>query len=442
MDSRDGDYGIYSQQYDGGGTTLGPNFRVDDDAGGSEQWFPSISMSEGGDFGIVWEDYRENSADIYCQRYEASGAPIGPNFRVDDDITESAQWNPVVALSEMGGCVVVWEDYRDGESDIYCQRYDVSGNALGSNFMVNEEVGGEQTYPGISMSGVGEFAVVWMDSRNGDSDVYCQRYDVLGAAVGVNVLVNDDQGDSPQRNPAIAHDGQGAFAVAWEDQRSGNYDIYCQRYDAAGNAFGGNFRVNDDGGSGSQLAPSICVDAAGNIVVAWRDYRDQIHVFAQRYNADGSPDGGNWQVSSGPLGPLSYRVGTACNGDRLVVTWDAAIVPGHATDVWCSGWQFYSWNLIPALDGAELVLQWAPVPGADEIRVYRSHEPFFDPDIASGTNLVAVLPGNSVEYSSDYGIADHEINAFYRLVAWDIGLGELIRSGSVGEFDFESAIPP
>jgi len=67
--------------------------------------------------------------------------------------------------------------------------------------------------------------------------------------VGANLLVNDDGGSSYQLYPSIAMDGSGNFIITWEDYRSGNYDIYAQRYNSGGIKVGANFLVSDDTGS-------------------------------------------------------------------------------------------------------------------------------------------------------------------------------------------------
>ncbi len=57
---------------------------------------------------VVWEDWRSGDADIYAQRYDHNGLPIGENFEIsthsDDDV------NPSVAYSELENrYLVAWE---------------------------------------------------------------------------------------------------------------------------------------------------------------------------------------------------------------------------------------------------------------------------------------------------------------------------------------------
>lgn len=88
-----------------------------------------------------------------------------------------------------------------------------------------------------------------------------------------DLLVNDDTGTAEQGSPAIAGDGLGNFVVTWHDFRSGYPDTYAQRYNSSGTPSGPNFRVNDDVGIKSPGSPTVAVDHAGNFVIAWEDRR-------------------------------------------------------------------------------------------------------------------------------------------------------------------------
>jgi hypothetical protein len=128
--------------------------------------------------------------------------------------------------------------------DIYFQRYNSSDVPLGSNAKVNDDVGTtDQLGPAVAMDGLGNFGITWQDYRNGNVDIYFQRYDPSGALQGSNVKVNDDAGTADQYTPAIAVDGSGNFVITWEDSRNGNADVYAQRYNSSGKVWGENYLV-------------------------------------------------------------------------------------------------------------------------------------------------------------------------------------------------------
>ncbi|MBI2228370.1 MAG: DUF4347 domain-containing protein, partial [Deltaproteobacteria bacterium] len=112
----------------------------------------------------------------------------------------------------------------------------------------------------------GNYVVTW-SSKNQDGNgwgIYAQRYNAAGVAQGgefrVNTTTNKDQVHS-----SVAMDEAGNFVIVWSsnDQDGDNWGIYAQRYNAAGVAQGSEFRVNTYT-SKEQLAPSIAMDSGGN----------------------------------------------------------------------------------------------------------------------------------------------------------------------------------
>ncbi len=269
-DFRNGNYSdIYAQRYDSSGTPLGSNFKVDDDAGTAWEGFPTIAVDGSCSFVITWYDYRNGNYDIYAQRYNSSGAPLGSNFPVNDDVGSAWQFSPAIAMDGSGNFVITWEDYRDGKGDIYAQRCDSSGAPLDSNFKVNDDAGSAyRAFPAIAIDGFSNFVITWEDERNGDGDIYAQRYDSSGTLLGSNFQVNDDTGSADWwSHPAIAMDDSGDFIITWGDKRNGNWDIYAQRYKSSGTPLGFNFKVNDDAGSSYQDFPAVGMKGSGNFVI-------------------------------------------------------------------------------------------------------------------------------------------------------------------------------
>jgi len=329
-DERNGNWDIYAQRYNSSGDTLGGNFMVNDDVGESDQKSPSISKGADGGSVICWHDERNGDWDIYAQQYNSSGEPLGVNFRVNDDVGESGQKSPSISIGVDGGFIICWADERSGDWDIYAQRYNISGDTLGSNFQVNDDQGtSSQWHPSVAMNGDGDFVICWQDGRNDYEDIYCQRYDSSGDTLGSNFRVNDDEGIIYQyAPPSIAMDGDGGFVICWEDERNGpkNPDIYVQRYNAAGDSLGGNFRVNDVG-AGNQLSPSIAMDGGSDFIICWYDNRNgdlyNPDIYAQRYSSSGDRLGWNFMVNdvAGTVMHLWFPAIATDGSGNFVICW-------------------------------------------------------------------------------------------------------------------------
>lgn len=324
MDNRDGNYDIYAQIYDSHGNPQGSNFKVNDDVGTFTQNFPAVAMDDNATFVITWQDDRNGNYDIYAQRYSYGGSPSGSNFRVNDDVGTSYQYYPVVAKDGSGNFVIAWADYRSG-ADIYAQRYSFDGTPAGSNFKVNDDVGSFiQYYPAVTADNSGNFVITWMDNRDGNYDIYAQRFNVSGNPLGANFKVNDDAGTLDQRYPAIGGDGGGNFVVTWVDNRDIISDIYAQRYHSAGIPQGSNFEVNDDDKTATQVTPAIAKDDSGKFVIVWEDHRyDLGDVYLQRYSGASIPSGSNLKVNNDGGTTIQAQPVVAMNGSgNCVVTWN------------------------------------------------------------------------------------------------------------------------
>jgi hypothetical protein len=331
----DSSLNVYGQRYGSSGAPVGSNFMVNS-PGGTVSWHahgPTAAMDAVGKFVIAWQDDRRSSiysTEIFAQRYDNTGSPLGANFYVNDDLGNDWQDFPAAAMDASGNFVITWRDFRDTALygiEIYAQRYDNAGTALGANFYVNSDFGKHpQYFPDVAMDASHGFVITWDDGRNAYTtwrDIYAQRYDASGLVLDTNFRVNDDAGSASQHLPAVAMDGSGRFVIAWVDERNGGSDIYAQRFTSSGTAQGPNFKVNDDAGPALQWAPDIAMESSGNFVITWYDERGgNADVFAQKYGSDGEPTGGNYLVPHAAYASLLQESpAVAANGSNICYAW-------------------------------------------------------------------------------------------------------------------------
>ena len=70
--------------------------------------------------------------------------------------------------------------------------------------------------------------------------------------------------------PAIAVDSLGYVHVAWQDDRSGDSEIYYRKSTNEGSTWLASQRLTWN--SGGCYMPTIAVDSSGNVHVVWEDY--------------------------------------------------------------------------------------------------------------------------------------------------------------------------
>ena len=94
------------------------------------QNFPSIAGLPDGGYVVTWVSSFQDGSDggIYGQRFDATGNPVGVEFRINNHTTGSQRVSEVTALSN-GSFVVTWFDQDQG-GDTYARIYNSSGVAL------------------------------------------------------------------------------------------------------------------------------------------------------------------------------------------------------------------------------------------------------------------------------------------------------------------------
>jgi len=124
-----------------------------------------------------------------------------------------------------------------------------------------------QLYPTIVSDGAGGAIIAWEDLRSGNSDIYAQRIKANGVvqwtANGEAICIEWNH----QYFRDIVSDGAGGAIIAWEDLRSGNFDIYAQRIKANGVV---QWTANGEAictEAHHQFAPTIVSDGAGGAII-------------------------------------------------------------------------------------------------------------------------------------------------------------------------------
>ena len=143
-----------------------------------------------------------------------------------------------------------------------------------------------------------------------------------------------------QLYPAVAADADGDFIVAWQSADASATGIYAQRYDAAGTPHGSEIPVNTYL-TGSQQAPSVSMDSSGNFLVTWNsDGQDGSGsgVYGQRFDHLGVAVGVEFRVNTTTSGEQSSNQGSAVAMDshgNAVMVWTGN-GPGDAAGVFAA----------------------------------------------------------------------------------------------------------
>ena len=255
-----------------------------------DQMSPRIASDGAGGAIIVWQDFRNGNNDIYAQRIDAAGVAQWASNGVAICTATNEQQAPTITSDGSGGAIMTWQDRRSSSYNIYAQRVNSSGVVQWTANGVSVASSASQLFPVITSDGSGGAIMSWNDNRPG---VFIQRVDASGTvrwtANGVQLSLIAGPYD---KLPAIVSDGSGGAVIAWNDYRSGTeLDMYAQRVDSLGAIQWTANGVAVSTAASSQNNAAIVRDGAGGVVIAWNDYRSGTSndIYAQRLNASGTP---------------------------------------------------------------------------------------------------------------------------------------------------------
>ena len=310
--------------------------------------FPAIAGLSNGKYVTVWAAMSSasgNITEIKGQMLNADDTPFGTVFTISTP-DNFDQTRPSVTGLANGQFVVSWTDQHlelsaDGHetisTDVRAQFYNANGTANGPATTVNNDIVGPQLQSNAASLVGGGAVVVFMSAVfAGQTDfqyqrqVFAQRYDANGTAVGTNIVV----GTSPSTyniTPAAAGLQDGGFVVAFAELFSDAPDtdgaIFFQRFDASGTSTGAAVRANTTT-AGQQDSPSIVTLSDGSFVIAWQtepvDNRSSsATIAAQRFTAAGAPLGGEVTVTTAALAYGATPAITATHNGGYTIAWDA-----------------------------------------------------------------------------------------------------------------------
>ena len=305
---------IFVQFYDSLSAGLGSNVEFLSDKYRS---LPAIAHLADSTYLIVWAGEESSGWNISGQKVFANGNYSGSVFQVNDT-SYNYCFAPAVASNHSGRHIVAWMGLTGGMS-ITGQVYDENGAQVGANIVLSETLGID---PKVCMSPSGNFAVVWQGEDAEEGNILWRRFDSTGTPIMVSSRVNARDVILDYAQPSIAVNDSGNYCIAWTRATTSGAAIMAQFCDSSGAAIGANIVVNQDtliwGGH-----PTV-VPAAGNrFVIGWTDERDWVDNYCQRFNNCNQPEGNNARISNASAAGERYRqsLALASIGSNILGAW-------------------------------------------------------------------------------------------------------------------------
>ncbi len=219
-----------------------------------------VACDTAGNVHIVWEDERDGLTELYYRMFD--GENWSPEQRLTNKLDGHSR-NPNLVADAWGNLHLVWDDSRYGNPEICYMKYNGVDWETPVRLTVQSAVSEK---PCVTVDTYGNVHVVWSDYRDG-AELYHKIYDGTSWSGDERVTWTDDFATAP----SIAADADGNLHLVWAGVGGSKAQIHYKMYD------GSNWDIYDQALTqimGFALCPSIAVDSSGRIHVVWKDDRD------------------------------------------------------------------------------------------------------------------------------------------------------------------------
>lgn len=208
---------------------------------------PRITVLPNGGWVVSWGVDRgtDEGLDIYQRQFAAHGTPVGEAEKVNSS-ANYYETDPVLTALPDGGWVTAW---ASGKNAAF-QRYEADGQRVGGQVTANSDAWYYHSDLDITTLRDGGWVMTWQSNGSktytGTSQIYQQRFDADGEAVGGTIRVNGPKSPFEQFGASVVALHDGGWLVVWDTQTSSSAqgNLMARRFMADGTAIGDAFVVN------------------------------------------------------------------------------------------------------------------------------------------------------------------------------------------------------
>ena len=272
-DTKTSSWDIYGARVSALGVVLDKSGIAISTASGHQQ-VPRVAY-QGGTFLVVWQDYRHHGSygAIYGARVTSAGKVQDPKG-IKISYTTRHRGAPDVVYGG-GNFFVVWHDYRSSYYRIYGARVSAAGVVQDKSGVLVSASSRHCYHPRLAFDGT-NFLVAWYDYRHSGSytAIYAVRVSTAGKRVGGDLRVYYDY--YQRYYPSVSYDPKSAnYLIVWQDYRyysKSHWDIRGARVSKSGTLLD-KTPLYISNVSQHQLSPQVAHDGT-NWMVVWQDYRN------------------------------------------------------------------------------------------------------------------------------------------------------------------------
>jgi Neuraminidase (sialidase) len=221
---------------------------------------PDITIFSDDSIHVTWGE--NPPGEIYYFRSTDGGA----NWSTAQRLSWNAGLSRFPAIDSGSAILLVWADETPGNADIYCRRSTDGGVTWNSVQKLTWSLV-DSYAPDLAIASLDTVCVVWGDRSPINPEIFYRRSTDGGVTWGAIKRLTWMDVDSYA--PVIARDSNDALHVIWHDSALGDYEIFYKSSSDGGNTWGSFRRLTWT--SGESVWPAIAVDSDDMIHVVWQD---------------------------------------------------------------------------------------------------------------------------------------------------------------------------
>ena len=258
------EFDVFARVYDSSGVPKGVEFPVNTYTSLQQQARGVARKGFNNQFVITWVGFGAAGQGVYAKIFDANGNSTSGDIHVNQGNVPLLQGS-TVAMNGAGEFVVAWDGVTTlPNQGIFARQFDPKGSALDDEFPVAAYTGQDRLDPQIASDGAGNFIVTWRTpdgAADGDGDAVSARvYNRFGEAVSSEFVVNETTAGH-QYGGKVAMNDSGTFVVSWGSPDGSDYGVFGRRSGAQAAA-----QMAADAPAGLR-APATPSSAPGNGVV-------------------------------------------------------------------------------------------------------------------------------------------------------------------------------
>lgn len=245
------------------GTTWTAVSRLTWNSGDSSQ--PAVAIDSNDNIHVVWIDQSFGPREVLYKKSTDSGSTWSAVNRLT--WSSGYSYSPDVTVDSNNRVCVVWDE---GSLSTAYQIYFKRSPDAGSTWLSRTPITWDFTdskRPAIAVNGAKFLFLVWNDSLFGNNEIHFKKSSDHGLSWSPVARITFTTGESGY--PRIAADANNIIHVVWEDDTSGNYEIYYKSYTISSSTWSSATRLTWN--SSDSRKPDITVDDEDNIYIVYHD---------------------------------------------------------------------------------------------------------------------------------------------------------------------------